>query len=1145
MRQLGSRQRGAIMLLVIAILMLAALTALVTMTGELISTAGRRISATEASLEKVTKALVSFVATHQRLPCPANPVAGAANPGWPDGVSPLALPASTSCIYPAGVVPWAALGLSAEDAVDEWGRLISYRVYDGTYGLTQDTGASAANCDTDNVNTPNVEPLATGLCSTADDRHDTLGSHFINYTSFGATPSFSKGLKVFDFGPDQNTANVNNVAFVLISHGASGLGGYTQFGVQVPGTTTSARDYANTQANPGFFIRQGVSSPDVLPGTTGFFDDVVSYMTLADLLTKAQVGARDWAELDEAPTITAATTANMTTASVDPLAPRFMSTTGTAANQAFTPTDGGTTIQSPTAAGSFASCLWWPGKLTLVSTTTRRSLNLYMQFAATDNSGDPLSGFVQGFLAGTSSFFRTASGSAGTNSITVSSGTGISVGMTALGTGIATNATVSAISGDTVTLTANNTGSVQGNVVFGAPTNATCGTSVAVSKSAVGTKNDAYITVSNTTGISTNMYVYGYSIPFDVVVDSISGSNVFLRYRTGGSARVLRDFSGQIDFANGTQIRRDMGWAGGTLTNYVDRFGAEFDAQTDGATNDPGRPHLAIDYTGVTHGTDAGSCATAESARECDAQFGSFLPVTRDATGSSGLSTITIMDSAGVYGIVHGMGVSGTGISGGTTVTGISSTTVTLSKPLIGSLASAPVTFGALSTSTIMQNGLGVFHGNRVEVSPRDCYTVNATGSSGASSVTLTTAELLQTGMSSFGPGIGAGATISGPIRVNLSAANSTTFTNAALTFTGGGNTILLTGSGDAGQTYISLNTVAGVSAGMVVSGGGVESGATVSNVTVTLNKENWQAVSNSVVFAGATGISTFATGSSGSTSISLASASNVAPGMSVLGTGLASGVTVSGISGTTVTLSSANTGTVNGVVKFYPKRTLIKSWALTNSGCNAELALCNAMANTTSRFVYPGNAGASTTITGSGGAASITVGDVSGIVRGMAVTGTGIDPNARVTVVDAPTKTITLSRTNTGTVSGVGRFNNRQMLHAVSCLPAASVVDAYDALHYGFTTSSRTTAPAVSRTAFGNNGSTQLTLSTTAGIIVGMEVRAENIGDSATVVSIDSGTQITLSVPHTGPIPNVTVDFAGGANMAYRNLTTKVLSAP
>jgi len=1144
MRSGGRKQTGAMMLVVVLVIMVIALTALVNMTGELVASAGRRTSATEATLTRIQKALILFTATHKRLPCPARP-SGATNPGWPDDVSPLALPAGSTCLYPAGVIPWNALGMSLEEVADEWGRLISYRVYDGTVGLIQENGASAIYCDTDNSNAQNVEPTTAGLCNNQGGKTDTLRSHFVTYTSFGTTPSFDKGLKVNDFGSDANVANVNNVAFVLISHGPSGLGGYSSGGAQTPAVSSTA-DYVNTQASPSFFLRKGASAADVSPGASGHYDDVVSYLKISDLLTLAEQDARDWPEVEETPTFTAATTSGMTSASTDPTAPHFMSTSGTAADQAFTAVDSGTGVQSPLAAGSFASCLWWPGKLTLISGTTRKALITYLQFAATDNTGDPLSGFTQGFIAGTSAVTTTGSGTAGTATVVVASNSGISAGMTALGSGIATGAKVSTISGTTITLTANNTGVVSGTITFGAPTNAICGTTVEATVTATGAAGQRNLVVSSTTGIAEGQTAFGNGIPFNARVSTITGSGAGATVRL--NVDTISAVSGSVDFSNGLQVRQDMGWAGGTLASYLKRFAVEFDATRDSANagppavataNDPSRPHLAVDRTGVVHGTSAGSCTTTGVGLECDSEISALPSVTKSASGSSGFSTITITDSGGMYGIVHGMSVSGTGVPSSTTVTGISGSVVTLSKALTGSVSS--VTFGSLSTTNLMQNGLSVYHNARVEVSPRDCFVPSATGTSAQSSLTVTDASMIQSGMSVFGLGIGAGATVAAPFQINLSATNSQNFTGP-VTISGGGSTFTLTATGVSGQASLSVSSVAGITSGMSVTGDGVGGGATVQSVQVNLSAANWTTVNTNAIFAGASAISTSGTGTSGSTTLEVSSASGIAPGMTVLGTGLATGVKVSTISGTTVTLSAANAGTVQGTVKFVPERTFVKGWTLTNAGCNLDSALCTAMANTGSKLSYAGSSGLSTGVTGSAGANTITVSSATGIVRGMAVSGTGIASSAYVTGISG--FTITLSASNTSAVSGIARFDNRQILHTVSCIPAATEVNAYDALYFGLTTSSRTTGAAVSQTGSGTSGSNQVTLSSTTGILVGMAVRGAGIGDGAVVTAIDSSTIVSLSVANSGTVSG-TVSFAGGANLVFKGLNAVKVDLP
>jgi hypothetical protein len=62
---------------------------------------------------------------------------------------------------------------------------------------------------------------------------------------------------------------------------------------------------------------------------------------------------------------------------------------------------------------------------------------------------------------------------------------------------------------------------------------------------------------------------------------------------------------------------------------------------------------------------------------------------------------------------------------------------------------------------------------------------------------------------------------------------------------------------------------------------------------------------------------STTATGDSGSLQIVVASATGIVPGMYVSGAGIATGAAVVTVVGTTVTLDTANTGTVSGTVMF------------------------------------------------------------------------------------------------------------------------------------------------------------------------------------------------------------------------------------
>lgn len=829
------RQRGAVLIIMFVIIMMIVLGVLVSKASELVARVGGQFSIASDTQGQIQKALISFTATYQQLPCPADPT-GAVNPGLPSGTS--------TCTYPDGVVPWNALGLTQAQVTDGWGRLISYRIYDGSTGLTQNKGASALNCDTDNnLVTLDVPPTANGLCDSANGKHDTLHTtllpNFIQYNfpanPVGSTPSFDKGLKVHDFGPTPAVANIANVAFVLISHGPSGLGGYLPNGTRMTMPATDARDYANTQASPSFFIRQAASAPGTDAGTTGHYDDVVTYLTIADLLKLAKQDSRDWPEIN-LPKFDATSTANMTSPSTDPANPHFMASLGapSAAGQEFTQADGGTAVQAGAGAGSYSSCLWWPFNLNLVAGTKRSFIAASVEFAAVDNTGDSFPGFTLGFLSGIDA--------------------------------------------------------------AGPPTNSTCGTTVAASPTAMNNVDPLFITVADTTGILVGMNVYGIGIDIGTRVVSIVGPTVGLNKPTIGIV-------GTANFADSRLIRRDLGWAGGTLASYTDRFAVEFDANTDTGSagppavpsaNDPSRPHLAVDFGGVTHGTDASSCITTGSGLGCDSEITNFPAVNKTATGTLGGATITITDVSGIAGIVHGMSVSavsGTGIGFGAIVTALTGNVVTLSVVNTADV-SGTINFNSISTSNFMQNGLTVFHSARVEVFPRDCVAPTGSGLAGDTSLTVLPSNSgIASGMSAYGIGVASGATVVG------------------------------------------------------VSG----------TTTVTLSVPNSSVVSGTVNFGGNLIVSTSATGTFGLSTITVMNPNGIAVGMGVAGTGVSSVATVLSFSGTTVTLSTPNTNDVSGVVTFTPAlsltRTLVKAWTLSNAGCNENPATCTALKNTSTKF--------------------------------------------------------------------------------------------------------------------------------------------------------------------------------------------------
>ena len=271
------RRQSGVSLFVVAIVLILAAGAIFALTS-LFRTrlAGAGSTQAIAAFANLQTALEQYAGSTGRLPCPANPAldTGVASPAV----------ATSTCDFPAGTIPWSTIGARRDDAYDPWGFKISYRVYTGAAGpLTQDNGASMVQCDTSTTRSPGM--LATGRCYQAFGRH-TASTEFLA----------GKGLAVTDFG----TA-VTGVAYVLVSHGSSGLGAWASGGLQRDAPANVA-ELANTTAT-GPFTAQAAAD-ETSPTSTAHFDDLVTYRTIEELARRANLAARDWPD-------TAATTENV------------------------------------------------------------------------------------------------------------------------------------------------------------------------------------------------------------------------------------------------------------------------------------------------------------------------------------------------------------------------------------------------------------------------------------------------------------------------------------------------------------------------------------------------------------------------------------------------------------------------------------------------------------------------------------------------------------------------------------------------------------------------------------------------------------------------------------------------------------------
>lgn len=231
---------------------------------------------TNSRLQLAATALDQYVANVHRLPCPADPTLDSGTEPSP--------PNSYSCAIEDGTLPWATIGLRRDDSFDGWGWKISYRVYSAAGGsLVQAEGASMVLCDTVELYPkPPTSGATGGQCQPTK---DTMPGDYATPNTFLA----GKGLTVSDFGVIHKDA-----AYVLISHGPTGYGGYTTSGARKP-MPNGADERGNTKA-AGPFTARNWSDPDVTVTSGTHFDDVLLYRSVADVVKNANLGARDWPE---------------------------------------------------------------------------------------------------------------------------------------------------------------------------------------------------------------------------------------------------------------------------------------------------------------------------------------------------------------------------------------------------------------------------------------------------------------------------------------------------------------------------------------------------------------------------------------------------------------------------------------------------------------------------------------------------------------------------------------------------------------------------------------------------------------------------------------------------------------------------------
>lgn len=241
---------------------------------------------TDARMKRIVDALSVYASLNRRLPCPArgddgNLAADAVGRASPEAGT----TAGTPCATPDGVVPWKSLGLPRETALDGWNRQISYRVFSptGDTGFTHDESVRMTNCNSA-LGAPISPTLAPGLLCGNGAPPPHTPAQFLS--------ARGNMLVVEDAG-----ATRAGNAFVLLSHGESGYGAFPDVGATArrPSPNAAGREFTNTQATGTTWILPR-SPAGTDPGAIAHFDDVVVYVTAADLVARAKLGARSWSD---------------------------------------------------------------------------------------------------------------------------------------------------------------------------------------------------------------------------------------------------------------------------------------------------------------------------------------------------------------------------------------------------------------------------------------------------------------------------------------------------------------------------------------------------------------------------------------------------------------------------------------------------------------------------------------------------------------------------------------------------------------------------------------------------------------------------------------------------------------------------------
>jgi hypothetical protein len=410
-------------------------------------------------------------------------------------------------------------------------------------------------------------------------------------------------------------------------------------------------------------------------------------------------------------------------------------------------------------------------------------------------------------------------------------------------------------------------------------------------RAASGVSGGGSITVfPNSNGIAVGMYATGTNLGTSTQVLSVSGNVVGLSVVNGGAVNTMVSFNTASSILRPVQATYNAVSAS-VPTSNTQTIGSASAPYTTQLSNNLLPPRLAqfedpTLYSGgflVVKGTNPATLAITNAGLPTKLTE-MVVPYTKTATAASGSLTLTLSDTTNLQADMY---VSGTGITGGTVILSIDSTTqVTISNVTTGPISAATLTFSY--TGSVGQYALLVSIGSSVtDTNPTWVNMSNLTGTS-TTVGTLTTSA----GYGGIPYQPGQTYTISAYVSSTVNI-QSTTPIKFQLRSTGASY------GADTSQAYLT----------------GTNSGTANSIDAATSNGFFVrQATPTSMAGYGGT-VTTTATGSSASTNITVADASQLLVGQAITGAGIQASTTISNISGTTVTINQVTSAPLSGTV--------------------------------------------------------------------------------------------------------------------------------------------------------------------------------------------------------------------------------------